>query len=108
MNIAVLETLLNTWGEHSGSRDPAYAALDREFRSALGPDFEISSFQSLNAARAVEAQYINKHAFTKDKDVRKKFKRRQLLALRADWNATQTIPLRDQQLMLDFQSLALQ
>jgi hypothetical protein len=58
MEIAVLETLLDTWLEHKGARNPAHAALDREFRSALGPDFDISAFQSLDSATKVEAQTI--------------------------------------------------
>jgi hypothetical protein len=67
MEIAVLETLLDTWLEHSGSQDCAYAALDREFRSALGPDFNISAFQYIDDARSFKSQYLsNKYKLKKD------------------------------------------
>jgi hypothetical protein len=105
MEIAVLETLLGTWPEHSGSRDQAYAVLDREFRSAMGPDYDISAFQSLDAARSLESQYLSKYKLKKDTQTRTNFKRK-LKVLRREWNATQSMGLRDDQCMLEFQSLA--
>jgi hypothetical protein len=106
MEIAVLETLLDTWLEHKGARDPAYAALDREFRSALGPDFDISVFDSLDSAHLVESKYIRKRGLAKGTTARNDVKRRHLKDLRCEWNATQSMGLRDGQRMLEFQSLA--
>jgi hypothetical protein len=106
MEIAVLETLLDTWLEHSGSRDRAYAALDREFRSALGPDFDISAFETLDKARTVETKYIKRHGLKKDKQTRHNRKTRYVADSRLKWNAPQCVKLRDGQPILEFLSLA--
>jgi hypothetical protein len=78
----------------------------REFHQALGPEFDIGQYASLDAARTVEAQYIQKYSLAKDRHTRYKFKTRTLLQLRAEWAATQLFAPRAGMTVLEFVRMA--
>ena len=68
------EELIAGWETHTGSRDAAYNDLQIRFRAALGDDFDMSGFITLDQPMALQANYIPINGFTakgKGKDARK-------------------------------------
>ena len=105
------EELFAGWETHKGSRNAAhtYSDLQVRFRAALGDDFDMSGFITLDQPMALQANCITINGFTakgKGKDARKNFKKRQLAGKRNEWVGTQRIAPGPAQKILEFESLA--